>query len=110
MFQILEKITLVFEHYPSSVLNYSLSLNDLDLILKCGLYSLYHLHNVIGAVHGLLTPSSFLCTENPNIPYKLTHWAINIITNMGKLCHAQIFPGKFEIFNVFLIIICFFSH
>ncbi|XP_046918189.2 LOW QUALITY PROTEIN: TBC domain-containing protein kinase-like protein [Dermatophagoides farinae] len=89
-----ERITLVFEHYASCVAEDSpISNENLQSILQCGLYGLYHLHYVIGAVHGLISPSAFLTTNDQKIPYKLTHWAINIITDMGRLCQTRIYPN-----------------
>lgn len=92
----LERITLVFEHYASCVAenNSPISNENLQSILQCGLYGLYHLHYVIGAVHGLISPSAFLTTNDQKIPYKLTHWAINIITDMGRLCQTRIYPSR----------------
>lgn len=88
----LEKITLVFEHHPKTAMDVELRSNDLESLLHCGLDSLYHLHYVIGCVHGLLTPEAFVCDSVSN--FKLTHWAINLITNFGQLCQSNFYPSK----------------
>lgn len=95
---ITEKITLVFEHYENDISTKASKFTDIDSIVKCGLYALYHLHYVIGTVHGMITPSSFLYVgENK---FKLTHWAINLITNCGELCQSLICPDDTRFLSI----------
>ncbi|UXI20615.1 hepatocellular carcinoma-associated antigen [Sarcoptes scabiei] len=89
-----EKLTLIFEHQASSKALNNLSIEDFDSLIKCGLYGLYHLHYVVGACHGLISPDSFIQAANcDKIRFKLAHWAINIITNLGRLCQCQFYPN-----------------
>lgn len=88
----IEKITLVFEHYNCDISSKTSFFSDIDSLVKCGLYALYHIHYVIGTVHGLITPDAFLYTGQPKV-FKLAHWALNLITNCGQLCQSLICPG-----------------
>lgn len=77
-----EKISLIFEHYLNS-----LPINDFERLALNSLQALYHLHYVMGCIHGLITPEAFVFDGNV---VKLTHWALNPINNCGKYSSAHI--------------------
>lgn len=93
----LEKVSIHFEHYTETIEDIPKVYEDVDELVKCGLYSLYHLHYRLGCVHGLITPETFVYTNNANLKFKLSHWALNSITNCGQLCQALIYPSKSQI-------------
>ena len=74
----LEKVTIVFEHYTDDLPQ------DVDLIVEHSLYALYHLHYEVGCIHGGITPDC-LVYDQKNHLIKLTHWALNAITECGSL-------------------------
>ncbi|CAG2179284.1 unnamed protein product, partial [Oppiella nova] len=76
-----KKLTLIFEHYLNA-----LPVEDMDLLATNSLLALYHMHYNMGCVHGLVTPDALVFDGRT---VKVTHWAINAITNGGKHCDAN---------------------
>jgi hypothetical protein len=64
-----------------------LPIDNIEKLAQNSLQALYHLHYIIGCIHGLITPEAFVFDGN-NV--KLTHWALNAITDCGQLCDSHL--------------------
>ncbi|XP_054167454.1 TBC domain-containing protein kinase-like protein, partial [Oppia nitens] len=78
-----ERITIIFEHY-----NNDLPVHDMLAVATSALLALYHMHYEMGCVHGLITPDA-LVYDSHRSAVKLTHWALNAITESGRHCDAH---------------------
>lgn len=79
IFFLIEKVTMVYEYYNNKLPE------NIDTIAQSSLLALHHLHYTIGCVHGAINPDSFVF-DGENV--KLSHWALNAITNCGALLDA----------------------
>ncbi|XP_074604757.1 TBC domain-containing protein kinase-like protein isoform X2 [Brevipalpus obovatus] len=80
-----EKVCLVFEYYDKTFGD------DLDTFVNHLLHGLYFLHNDLKIAHGAISPDSIVY-DGKN--YKWIHWALNTITESGKLLNRSCLLSK----------------